>query len=759
MKAEAAAAASAAQEATAAAIAAGNDNDGVAAAAQRAAVRAALYSGIKYEAETKEDLTLEQALYTMRNLYINHKEESGTSRAAKGRSSAMSATTASSKFCSFCKKRGHTVETCWSRGNKPAGNNPGGRKGDWCSLHKTSRHDNSTCREQNNRNGGGGSRGRQQHGRHQGQGKQGNRFNNGDQQRGQNRNGYNSFNGNAPAGQHQNTSNNQANYGQTPAAPSSTTMVDYYNPAGQQAPGSATTALAAPTPPAGVEFSFVANSTAPAPTFTMTVDTGASSHFLDSELLPDLEQRMIECTKIDPPIRITVAGQGQLPGTAKGVLKVIVTDQYGNSHPVRLPFICVPNLGRHLFSGGTARKQGVSTFIGPTSFLDVGVFKIPLRPDEACDTMFHFDLAIAPDSVATQHAFPTISGADLPPENANTVSATASSTSAPTTTSGLAAGTTAEPSSATALVISSSATASANTWHQRLGHPNVQVLEQVARTDGSGVVLRDSFSACGTCKINKSTQQNHPKAANTDNITRRLQLVSTDLLGPVSPTAIGGFNYMAKFTDHASRLKAVYFIAKKSDALSSLVNFVQDIAIPLGLRVEYLRSDNGGEFVNSEFRHYCKTTGIVQQFSSPHTPQQNDISERDGRTIMNMTRCLLNEANLPKHLWGEIAATSVFLVNRLPHKALKGDTPYRRMFGKQANLSFLHIIGSRAFVRVEGHTTKLQARAWEGALVGYDNDSPTFRIYNRTTGRITSSRNNMNSTRRTWTTSKMASHY
>eukprot|EP00903_Cladosiphon_okamuranus_P017943 g16510.t1 len=362
-----------------------------------------LYSGIKYEAETREDHTLEQALYTMRNIYINRKEQSGTSSATKGR-------------------------------------------------------------------------GCQQHGRHQGHRNQGNRFINGDQQRGQNRNGYNSFNSNAPAGQHQHNSNDQANYGQAPATPSSTLMVDYYNPAGQQVPGSATTALAAPAPPSGVGFSFVANSTAPAPTFTMTVDTGASNHLLDSELLPDLEQRMIECTKIDPPLRITVAGQGQLAGTAKRVLKVIVTVQHGDSHPIRLPFICVPDLGRHLFSGGTARKQGVSTFIGPTSFLD---------------------------------------------------------------------------------------------------------------------------------------------------------LVSTDLLGPVSPTAIGGFNYMAKFTDHASRLKAVFFIAKKNDALASLVNFVQDIAIPLGLRVEYLRSDNGGEFVNSKFRHYCKTTGIIQQFSSPHTPQQNGISERD----------------------------------------------------------------------------------------------------------------------------------
>eukprot|EP00752_Nemacystus_decipiens_P017171 g15384.t1 len=696
-----------------------------------------LYSGIKYEAETKEDLTLEQALYTMRNLYINRKDENASSlRSAKGRSSAMVAS--APKICSFCHKKGHLAQQCWKRNKKPAGNTPGGRKGDWCTLHKTSQHDNSTCRQQQNRNnGGGGTRGRQQHGRHQGQRNQGHRYNNGDQQSGQNRNnnGYNSFNNNAPGGQHHQSINNapQAHYGQTSAAPSPTTMVEYYNPAGQQAPGSAT-ASSAPAPPAGVGFSFIANSTAPAPapTFTMTVDTGASSHFLDSELIPELEKRMIEYTKIDPPLAITVAGQGQLHGTAKGALKVIVTDLQGNPRSVRLPFICVPTLGRHLFSGGTARKQGVSTFIGSTSFLDIGVFKIPIRPDDACDTLFYFDLAIAPDSVATPHAFTTISGSDLPPESANVVSAS--------TSSGPETGAT-TASSAKAALAASSAMASANTWHQRLGHPNVQVLEQVARIDGTGVKLRDSFSACGTCKINKSSQQNHPKTANADSITSRLQLVSTDLLGPITPTAIGGYNYMAKFTDHVTRLKAVYFVAKKSDALSSLINFVQDIAVPLGLRVEYLRSDNGGEYVSSDFRNYCKTTGIVQQFTSPHTPQQNGISERDGRTIMNMTRCLLNEANLPKHLWGEIAATSVFLVNRLPHKALKGDTPYYRMFGKQANLSFLRIIGSRAFVHVEGHTTKLQPKAWEGVLVGYNNDSPTFRIYDRATGRITSSRN------------------
>ena len=46
---------------------------------------------------------------------------------------------------------------------------------------------------------------------------------------------------------------------------------------------------------------------------------------------------------------------------------------------------------------------------------------------------------------------------------------------------------------------------------------------------------------------------------------------------------------MAKYTDCQSRLKAVYFFEKKSDALHTLGRFIQDLAIPLGLRVQHLR--------------------------------------------------------------------------------------------------------------------------------------------------------------------------
>ncbi|CAN0079010.1 unnamed protein product, partial [Ectocarpus sp. 12 AP-2014] len=141
------------------------------------------YSQVKLLAESQNDFDLNAVMETMRNMYGNRDAANGLSRIAKGRSSAMTAT-ASAKFCSFCKKKGHTVEECWRKNRQPAGQAPGGRKGNWCTIHRTSLHDNSNCREQQNRNigGGGSSRGRQQQGRHQGHYNHGNRYNNGDQQ-------------------------------------------------------------------------------------------------------------------------------------------------------------------------------------------------------------------------------------------------------------------------------------------------------------------------------------------------------------------------------------------------------------------------------------------------------------------------------------------------------------------------------------------------------------------------------------------------
>ena len=87
-------------------------------------------------------------------------------------------------------------------------------------------------------------------------------------------------------------------------------------------------------------------------------------------------------------------------------------------------------------------------------------------------------------------------------------------------------------------------------------------------------------------------------------VTQPLELVYTDLSGPISPASGAGNSYVAKFTDHHTRLKSVYFLSKKNEAIDALINYTQDVMIPSGHRLERLRSDRGGEYTGLEYREY-----------------------------------------------------------------------------------------------------------------------------------------------------------
>ena len=158
--------------------------------------------------------------------------------------------------------------------------------------------------------------------------------------------------------------------------------------------------------------------------------------------------------------------------------------------------------------------------------------------------------------------------------------------------------------------------------------------------------------------------------------------------------------------------------AKEDDALSTIQTFIKSLVIPMGLRVQRLRTDKGGEYKGQEFKDYCLNTGIRHEFASTNTPQQVGVSERDGGILAAMTRCLLKDSGLPPFLWGELMFTAAYLLNRVPHSALGMVTPYKKLYGKDANLSHLRVIGARAFVHVETHTKKMADKAWEGALCG-----------------------------------------
>ncbi|MBW0462247.1 hypothetical protein O181_001962 [Austropuccinia psidii MF-1] len=82
-----------------------------------------------------------------------------------------------------------------------------------------------------------------------------------------------------------------------------------------------------------------------------------------------------------------------------------------------------------------------------------------------------------------------------------------------------------------------------------------------------------------------------------------------------------------------------------------------------GREIKGIVSDNGGEFTSKEFLDYLMKNGIKFWSTAPYTPQQNPISERANRTLMERTRCLLLDSKLLMNWWGEAAATAAYLLN------------------------------------------------------------------------------------------------
>lgn len=63
-------------------------------------------------------------------------------------------------------------------------------------------------------------------------------------------------------------------------------------------------------------------------------------------------------------------------------------------------------------------------------------------------------------------------------------------------------------------------------------------------------------------------------------------------------------------------------------------------------KLKIFRTDNGLEFCNKEFDRYLAEAGIVHQKTNTYTPEQNAISERMNRTLVERARCMLFDAGL-----------------------------------------------------------------------------------------------------------------
>lgn len=281
-----------------------------------------------------------------------------------------------------------------------------------------------------------------------------------------------------------------------------------------------------------------------------------------------------------------------------------------------------------------------------------------------------------------------------------------------------------------------------HTWHRRLGHRDPDVLRRIAAEDlVSGFTLHDCGAriVCECCLKGKFSRKPFPPVT-TRKTSQPLELIHTDLCGPMENATPSGNRYLMTLIDDFSRYTTVYLLKKKSEASSKIQQFVRSVQNSFGRKPLVIRSDGGGEYVSRELREFYEAEGIKAQYTTPYSPQQNGVAERRNRYLQEMAICMLTDAGLEKLYWGEAVMTAAYLQNRLPSRVV-AKTPFELWTGRKPKFDHIRVFGCDAYVHVpDVKRSKLDEKSIKLTFVGYSEEHKGYRFLDRLTNRVIVSR-------------------
>lgn len=151
-----------------------------------------------------------------------------------------------------------------------------------------------------------------------------------------------------------------------------------------------------------------------------------------------------------------------------------------------------------------------------------------------------------------------------------------------------------------------------------------------------------------------------------------------------------------------------------------------------------VRSNRGGQYFGryteagqqkGHFAIYLEQQGTVAQYTTLRTPQQNGVSEMRNRTLIGMVRSIMTRSKLPGFLWGETLKTSIYILNRVPCKAVS-STPFKIWTGRKPSFDHFHVWGCKVEARIYNpNEKKLDPRTISCYFVGYLEKSKGFKFY------------------------------
>lgn len=156
-------------------------------------------------------------------------------------------------------------------------------------------------------------------------------------------------------------------------------------------------------------------------------------------------------------------------------------------------------------------------------------------------------------------------------------------------------------------------------WHRKFGHLNGQTLLKMNKLV-TGMNLGESLdlSVVKNCQVcSEGKQHVLPFPSSETSSTDILQLLHSDVVGPMETQSIGKARYLLTFVDDYSRAVSAYFLKEKSEVTEKFIAHVKLMERQMGKPVKKIRTDNGTEYLNDKFAKFCESSGIRHQKNRP----------------------------------------------------------------------------------------------------------------------------------------------
>lgn len=169
----------------------------------------------------------------------------------------------------------------------------------------------------------------------------------------------------------------------------------------------------------------------------------------------------------------------------------------------------------------------------------------------------------------------------------------------------------------------------AKLWHKRFGHICTRNLEKLVKNKlviGIEDLKTNKVEFCDSCARNKLTRS---KFGIRTKAKRLLEIIHTDVAGPINPISHDGCKYFVTFIDDYSNFVYVYGIKNKSEVFDRFKEYILMVQSKLSHKVSVLQCDNGREYISNDLQIFCKQNGTFIDYTKHLTPQSKTERPKD----------------------------------------------------------------------------------------------------------------------------------